>query len=87
MSTGGNNGVMPIPDLLKRQWQTPRLSRRNGQPRPQGLQITRGRAEAAQQLLRLASWRADQDAADDAGLVDIQAGAAFEENIHGQHLS
>ena len=58
-----------------------------GQPRLQGFQVTRGRAEAAQQLLRLASWRADQDAADDAGLVDVQAGATFEENIHGQHLS
>jgi len=58
-----------------------------GQPRPQGLQITRGRAEATQQLLRLAPWRADQDAADDAGLVDVQASATFEKNIHGQHLS
>jgi len=58
-----------------------------GQPRPQGLQIARGRAEAAQQLLRLAPWCADQDTLDDAGLVDIQAGAAFEKNIHGQHLS
>ncbi len=57
------------------------------EPRPQGLQIACGRAETAQQLLRLASWRANQDAADDAGLVDVQAGAAFEKNIHGQHLS
>ena len=58
-----------------------------GQPRPQGLQLARGRAEAAQQLLRLAPWHADQDAADNAGLVHIQAGATFKENLHGQHLS
>ena len=58
-----------------------------GQPRPQRLQLARGRAEAAQQLLRLSSWRADQDTADNAGLVHIQAGATFKENLHGQHLS
>jgi hypothetical protein len=35
----------------------------------------------------VSNYNADEDAADDAGLVDVQAGAAFEKNLHGQHLS
>ena len=57
------------------------------QPRPQRLQLVRGRAEAAQQFLCFAPWRAGQDAADDAGLMATQAGATFEKNLYGQHLS
>jgi hypothetical protein len=58
-----------------------------GQPGPERLQLAHGRAEAAQQLLDLAPRRADEDTADDAGLVHVQAGAAFEEHSHRHHLS
>jgi hypothetical protein len=58
-----------------------------GQPRSHCLQLARGRAEAAQQLLRSAPWHADQNAADDAGLVHVQTGTSFEESFHRHHLS
>ena len=42
-----------------------------GEPRPQRFQLARGCAEAAQQLLRSASWHADQNATDNASLVHV----------------
>jgi hypothetical protein len=57
------------------------------EPRPKPVQLARGRADAADQLLRFAPGDADEDAADDAGLVHVQPGAAFEESFHRHHLS
>jgi hypothetical protein len=58
-----------------------------GKPRSECFELARGRAEAAQQLLRLAPWCADQNAADDTGLVHVQTGTAFNESVHRHHLS
>jgi len=58
-----------------------------GEPRPQRFQLARGCAEAAQQLLRSAPWRADQNATDNASLVHVQTRTSFEDSFHRHHLS
>jgi hypothetical protein len=71
-----------MPVLSMPTWETP-CSASHARSR----QLAGGRAKAAQKLLCFASWGADQDAADDAGLIDVQTSATFKENLHGQHLS
>jgi hypothetical protein len=58
-----------------------------GEPRPQRFQLARGCAKAAQQLLRSASWHADQNATDNASLVHVQTRTSFEDSFHHHHLS
>jgi hypothetical protein len=37
-------------------------------------------------VLRLAPWLADQNAANDTGLVHVWTGTAFNESVYGHHL-
>ena len=56
------------------------------EPVAQGLEIGGHGAEAADLLPRLLTRPADQDTGDDAGLMDVEAGRAFNEHVHGAAL-
>lgn len=57
------------------------------EPVVQGRKIGGHRAKPADFLARLLARTIDQDAGDDAGLVDVEAGRTFNEHFHGSALA